>query len=341
MLRRLRGICPAGGRRQKAERRGRGSDPELRFFPAQNVPDPAFHTRLPKGRGPGHGQTGACREAEQGSAVGLRGAALRCQHLFIAAHFHILVHQGEGEPDQGIEPVNREQQKRECLDQMIPTPQVIPLMGQDIAQRLFLQAQRQIDPRPDQPKNKRGADAVRFIDPILGFIVWYAHRPGQSPLHPKITDRAPEQQYPHAGAPQPQSRRDPDPCRIRARGAFRRREQSVEGFLELGRCGASLDLCRLVESGWNVAHTPGLPGALDSGRTNRGDAKNAEHAGKAHRTTEPKAHDAPQEIGPLFRRAAQQKPKRQHRGNDDRPGEAHIQHPQKNLVHFSPPYARR
>ena len=76
-------------------------------------------------------------------------------YLFITCQLDIPAQQHIAEPHQGIEPVDRQQQKAERLPQVISAPQMGLLMGNDILPAAAVHVVGKIDLRADCPKHER------------------------------------------------------------------------------------------------------------------------------------------------------------------------------------------
>lgn len=84
-----------------------------------NIPHPAFGFPFPKtGQRPGNAAAGKFQQRRRIFRPDI--PVCPPKGGFVAGHFHILLHQAEGQPDQGVEPMNRQRAKGQQLDQMIP-----------------------------------------------------------------------------------------------------------------------------------------------------------------------------------------------------------------------------
>ena len=72
----------------------------------------------------------------------------------VAGHLHILFHQMKGQPDQRVEPVDRQRPKGQQFHQMIPSPDMNLLVQNQIIPLPFRQPGGQINLRPQQPQHK-------------------------------------------------------------------------------------------------------------------------------------------------------------------------------------------
>ena len=276
-------------------------------------------------------------EGQQRHAVGLCNAVFGGKHRLVAAHLHVPAHEGKGQPDQRVEPVNAKQQKGQQLHRVVAVADVEALMRQHIAQRLPLQADGQIDPGPDQPQDEGGAHRVRLVH-----IVRHQHGPGQALAQMQVGHGPVDQQRDHARTPQRRPDSAPDLHRVRA-GRLRCGGQRVQRRLadrahpapHAGR-GYNTDVPWKIRDG--AGRSQRAPG---DGGTLRGQAQDAERRVDAHRADQAKGHHAPQQIGPLLRRTPQQQTYQQHRQDHQRGGKLHVQEPQKHRFHLSAPDARR
>ena len=82
------------------------------------------------------------------------------ENRLVAAHFHILPTQEEGQPHQGIEPVDAQSQIAQQLPQGVTPMQVMPLVGDDKAALLLGGIPGQIDFRTEQADHKGRLDII-------------------------------------------------------------------------------------------------------------------------------------------------------------------------------------
>ena len=109
------------------------NEPTLRLFPFCQIPNPAGGVTLTKS------QRGTCKQAVSSCQVQQRSRIIRpdiftklAENSLIATHLHISACQHKCNPDQRIEPVNRQSQKAECLKNMIATVDVMPFVCNDV-----------------------------------------------------------------------------------------------------------------------------------------------------------------------------------------------------------------
>ena len=125
------------------------------FMKLQDMADPLSCITLSKSR-QAHGWAApVCGEGKQRPAVLIPDILPhRYQHILITAHLHIPYHAEKGYPHQRMKPVYRQYKKGSDLDQMIPSPDVIPFMPQNIVFFCLPQVERDIDPGAEYSRNK-------------------------------------------------------------------------------------------------------------------------------------------------------------------------------------------
>ena len=326
---RLGRVRGTGRDARRSQQQGRHRHPGPGLFPAQGVADAGLDPALPEGQGAGTGETSAHGEGEQGLAVG-PAAAAPAQHRLVAAHLHVPAHPGEGQPDQGVEPVEAEDQIAQQLHQMVPPGQVEALVGQHTGQALPLQPVGEIDPGPQEAQQKRGAHQLRLPD-----VCFQTHGGPQTAAQAEVAPDAPEQHGRRAREPEQRPQIEPDLHRVGAGLGVGGGQDPVHRRAELrdrqghGGLGCQADVCGDV---LQAVHRAGGPG----GGRKRRQVEDAEHAAPAHRAQQPEARRRPEPVGILLRRTTQGQAQQQHRADHHGPGDAQVQDRPEQLLRHAP-----
>ena len=82
------------------------------------------------------------------------------RHLLVAGQLDVPAQEHIAQPQGGVEPVDRQQQKAQGLPPVIPAADVGALMGEDMAADGLVQTGRQVDVRAEQTKEEGGVDPV-------------------------------------------------------------------------------------------------------------------------------------------------------------------------------------
>ena len=328
----------AGGHGGDTENHGRQGDPELRLLPAQGVFDAALHIGFPEAQRCGSGELSSLGKVKKRTAVCLCLTAQFPEYPLIAAHLHIPAHEEEGRPHCGIEPVDRQQKIGQQLHPMVSPADMDPLMGKDIGAFFLPQPRRDVDPGWQQAQDEGYPDTVGGKNALF-----QGRRVRKPSLHPDIPDDPQSQHHSQPADPEDDAQSRPKPdrldcrdrrccdgCRYSSRGDGSRRRSS----------GSRRD--RKLRGGWHALRQDhGVLCPANRVHDRGPQTEEAENRLKAYRTAEPESDSAPQEIPPFFRRGPQQQTHKHHNCDDDRSGNAHIQHPQKQTFHLSPPDAHQ
>ena len=232
----------------------------------------------------------------------------------------------------------RQQQEAKQLGEMIAALQMIALMFQHIAQRIRVQMIGNIDLRPRDPENKRRSHPFRLPD-----ISLQPCGGTQPALQQQPADEAIHHHGCHADAPNRRSNRQQDLHRVGAVHGCGSGQRAGHGLADDLRPQMYLRLRRKPDVRRHIDHgTRGLHTGLRRGQicARRGilpakvqKPQQAERGFEADGAAEAEGHHAPQRIGILLRRAAQHQPQHQHRQDDPRGRDAHIDDLQKELFH--------
>ena len=114
----------------------------------------------------------------------------------VAAHLHVLARQDEGQPHQRVEPVDAQRAKKQQLNDMVQTADVVFLMEKDIRPFLLRQVGGKIDFRPEDANDKGGLDVVCQPD-----ILIQMYRSNQPAPQPQQGNRAVQGHDHYSGQP--------------------------------------------------------------------------------------------------------------------------------------------
>ena len=162
------GVGQQADRRRSAHHHSSRRHPHGRLFIPQSPADAPLDADLAEGhrtrrhRPPG---SGAIQKR-----LGIRPLVRLLQvpqHRLVTGVFHIPAQQDIRRPQQGVEPVHRQQQKRQGLHPVVPVPDVGPLMGQHIVPASPVQAEGQVDAGPDKPQHKGRRGLFAFPHAVL------------------------------------------------------------------------------------------------------------------------------------------------------------------------------
>ena len=102
-------------------------------------------------------------EHERQRVIGARVRRERSRDAFVAGEFHISTEQRIGEPQNRIEPVDRQQQEAQRLGDEIAAANVRALVRDGAGGGLFIDIRRQVDARAKQAEHEGGGKAGDFI----------------------------------------------------------------------------------------------------------------------------------------------------------------------------------
>ena len=142
--------------------------PDGRLLIVQSVFHPFLHRRLAEGQrthrrralphGAGHQRPGVGRPA--------RGVQPP-QHPLVAGVLHVPPQQDIRRPQHRVEPVYRQQQKRQRLHRVVAPPDVAPLVGQHLRQVGLVHILRHIDAGPEQAQHEGRAPLAAAVHVVL------------------------------------------------------------------------------------------------------------------------------------------------------------------------------
>ena len=193
------------GIRQKAHRHDdahgdrRRDHPERGLFVAQRI----FHTFLDadftERQRAGDDRLARHTARKQHRGIGLDGALVhRADHPLIAGQLNVAAEQRIGEPQYGVEPVNRKQREAQRLPPVVTPREMRPLMREYILPLHLIQPGGQIDAWFYNAEDERRGNGITKVD-IFPHTERYTHAPAQ----PKITHERIEQHGSKADEPHP------------------------------------------------------------------------------------------------------------------------------------------
>ena len=164
---------------------------------------PLLHPYLTKGQGAGG--DGAVGETASEQSLGIVLFLCRrhgLDHPLVASQLNVTAEQGIGHPQDGIEPVHRQNEESQGLPQVIPTGKVGSLVGQHRHSGGVGQGRGQVNPGTEDAQNEGGVDPVAEHDLGLGF-----NRHPDPTVDTQITDKGIYSHEDHASDPYPRCHR--------------------------------------------------------------------------------------------------------------------------------------
>ena len=318
---RLQGIGQKAYRHGDACNDGEQDEPKGGLFVVQHVLHTRFHADLAEGERAGgdHPAGDTAREQCLGIIRARLGAELR-DHALVAGELDVAAEQDVRYPQNGIEPVDGQQQKSNRLDKVVASRKVRFFMRDDVRRVLLRYAKRQVDLRAHHAEDERGCRVFALID-----VVPQAHRCPHASAQAQIADGGIEQHCRDADKPQHRIHRDPDLERVGT--------GKLGGGKALGDDGVDHAVYRgntAVDRGRRVEH--------DRGADRLGTRDEAERAFDGKRAEQPQSHDAPQHNMQPFRRFFQQQAQKEHREHEPARRNAHVEDLDKEVSHLCPPF---
>ena len=133
-----------------------GNDPKRRFFVVQHVFHPLFYADFAKGQGADCHRTPPGTALQQGHGVLLFSGQIDLpDHLLVTGHLNVPAKQHIGNPTQGIEPVDRQNQKAQGFPPVVTPCQMCLFVGNHRLHGHRVHVGGQIDFGPDQSQDKR------------------------------------------------------------------------------------------------------------------------------------------------------------------------------------------
>ena len=259
------------------------------------------------------------RQREQGSRVlFLYLVAQLFEDRLVAGHLHIPAAQPEGEPDEGVEPVQAEGREADQPDDVVAAADVGLLVEEDAGLLPLRKPGRQIDARPENAEHKGGLQPRHDADPLLRGV-----RFGRAELfpQPQVGDDAPAEQQRHAGKP--------DHAADRRHLLHRPRRDGDALVVTASQVVVDRDVDR-GDAGFNAEGVPHRRAGRDGG----GAGDDARRTLKGEGAEQPEQRHRPEQVGKGLRRFFQAETHRENQ-QDDQPGShAHVQKGEKNCIKF-------
>ena len=149
---------------------------------------------------------------KQHRGIGLDGALVhRADHPLIAGQFNVAAEQCIGEPQHGVEPVNRKQREAQRLPPVVTPRKMRPLMREYILPLHLVQTGGQVDAWFYNAEDERRGDGIAKINVILN-----GERHAHASAQPKIACERIEQHGSKADEPHPACDLRPDIERVDA-----------------------------------------------------------------------------------------------------------------------------
>ena len=305
-----------GGLRQQAhaddDRRDDQQDdsPEGGLLIVEHVLHPFFHSHFAKGQrahrrhfrlgGAGHQCAGVCRP------LGGRGVF---QHHFVAGALHVAAQQDIRRPEDRVEPVDRQQQKRQRFPHMVPAVDMAPFVGEHLGKVLLRHGFRHINAGREHAQHEGRRPVGAAID-----IVLYAGGGAEPPAHTQQAKGHVQRHAAHA--------RQPDGGQLIQQRKALCRSGSCH-FQALLRRGGNIDLFLLAK----------LLIGLDGRAFGLLETDGALYCQSGWKQ-QPQGHQQPQHTHGPAGRTAQQRPHRHHRQRDEARLPGNFQHGGKQTIHF-------
>ena len=312
------GVGQQGHGCRDADRRCRRDNPAGRLFPPGQMANPPGRVPGAEGQGQAHPPSGGQLQ-QRGGVVRPGGAVHPPHHGLVAGGLHILPGQREGQPDQGVEPVEGQRREGQGLPPGVAPAEVAALMAQDVLPRLGWQRGGQIDLRPRQPQDKGRGNPLGQIDaPLQG------HGGAELAAQPKIGYPSPQGHGSHPGQPD-RPGHSPGVGGRSLRCGVRRLFRRCRSRRLFHRTGG-----HEVRQRGNVGHGGGrIPGLHRRG------VQQAEerHGGrKRHWAQKAQQHHSPQGADDGPGRPPEGQPQQRHRRDDHAGRQAHVHHPGKDSL---------
>ena len=191
--------------RQKAHRHNdahgdrRRDHPECGLFVVKRIFDTLLDANFTERQRAGDDRLARHTARKQHRGIGLDGALVhRADHPLIAGKLNVAAEQRIGEPQHGVEPVNRKQREAQRLPPVVMPRKMRPLMREYILPLHLVQTGGQVDAWFYNAEDERRGNGITKVDIFL-HTERYAHAPAQ----PKITHERIEQHDSKADEPHP------------------------------------------------------------------------------------------------------------------------------------------
>ena len=308
-------VLVAGLRQQAHADDGRRDDqqddsPEGGLLIVEHVLHPFFHSHFAKGQrahrrhfrlgGAGHQCAGVC------GPLGGRGVF---QHHFITGALHVAAQQDIRRPEDRVEPVDRQQQKRQRFPHMVPAADMTPFVGEHLGKVLLRHGFRHINAGREHAQHEGRGPVGAAID-----IVLYAGGGAEPPAHTQQAEGHVQRHAAHA--------RQPDGGQLIQQRKALCRSGSCH-FQALLRRGGNIDLFLLAK----------LLIGLDGRAFGLLETDGALYCQSGWKQ-QPQGYQQPQHTHGAAGRTAQQRPHRHHRQRDEARLPGNFQHGGKQTIHF-------
>ena len=302
----------------QADQRGGHQHPHHRAAVAEQGDDALLRVLLPKGEGDGAGDPRVPAQMEQGSGVfcgaGVFLVIQAAQDRLIRRHLDVQAEQAVGDPEDGVKPVQAQQDIGQGLEAVVPAADVGLLMQEDIAPLLRGQPHGEIDARAEKAQDEGAVDLVRLVN-MLGEEHGVVNALSQA----AVRHHAPERSHSRPRRPDAEGDRRP-------MGGLRNGHFAGGGFR--GGCGLH-----------PLRRPAGGRGGLRSARQRAGGGQHelgdrpvrhplghqAHRQGNAHRAGHAEEHHQPQPADQRPRQFIEKQPGHHHAQRRQRGRQAHAQ----------------
>ena len=238
----------------------RRDHPERGLFVVKRIPHTLLDANFTERQRAGDDRLARHTARKQHRGIGLDGALVhRADHPLIAGQFNVAAEQRIGEPQHGVEPVNRKQREAQRFPPVVTPREMRPLMREYILPLHLVQPGWQIDVWFYNTEDKRRGNGIAKINVILN-----GERHAHASAQPKIACERIEQHGSKADEPHPACDLRPDIERVDAgcwRGGKMLAERGVHSIVDDahaagdGRRGGKLHGCGTDRFGTgNQAH---------------------------------------------------------------------------------------
>ena len=303
--------------------------PQGGLFVVQDALYTLLDSDLAEGQGAHRRRAGTGGAGDESAGVGgaARVVGVLEGHL-VAGALHVAAQQDIGQPQGRVEPVERQQQEGQGLDDVVAPADVAALVGEHLGQVVLWQAIGDIDTGGEQAQDEGRAEVIAAVDVAVKVRCFTNIGP-----HTQVAEGHVEQHTAHAGEPQP-------------------RQHTGQGHsLAAGDTGGGLDFAgnnghggRILRHGRHrrvsIVRLPLLDGVV--GTDGRGFLRlQADGALQRDGQQQTQGHQRPQGAHGPARRTAQGQAHQGHRQGDDAglPGEGEQRG--KNVIHGVPPRTGR
>ena len=173
--------------------------PQGGLFVVQHALHTLLDGDLAEGQRTHRRRAGTGGAGDKGAGVG--GAARRVgvfQSQLITGALHVAAQQDVGQPQGRVEPVERQQQEGQGLDDVVAPADVAALVGEHLGQVVLRQAVGEIDTGREQAQHEGRAEVAAAVD-----VAVKARRFTDLGPHTQVAEGHVEQHTAHAGEPQP------------------------------------------------------------------------------------------------------------------------------------------